>query len=742
MAVVDSYGNKLYEINEQYKPADLGGEISYADSSYYDKYQLRPYNPADLWQKKGQYRQYDLMREDDQISSALTLKKLIVLSSGWMIETEDDDIRDFIEYNLNYCLDDLFDKKLFQILSAIDYGFSVSEKIYNWIDYNGKKKIGITSIKTRAPHTFEFYQTPQGDIEYMLQHTGINSDIKIYPDQFGKFIIYSYNSEFDNPYGKSDIDTGVYRAWWSKNAVIKFWNIYLERCGVPPAVATIPRSAGTAEKNTLMRMLDNLQAKSAFIIPEDFKLEMMQITKGTTDFESAINKYDSMIARKFLLPDLLGMSGSKTGGGSYALGKEQFDLFYRTIDYIKQDVQNIVNRDIIKPLVMWNFGTGHDVKWSFKKIDDDKKVQLADLWLEGVRTGKIPINYSLVNWFLSVVNAPEMSEEEYDKLIEIKEKEAEEISGGKEPIEDTEEEETDSADAEDDTNKEYIEKDKSGIMFSRPFTQYEDETEIKRIASDFQDMEMIHTMAIANIFKLSINRIIDDIKRKMIIEKKKFSAINGLNLMYQDKIKRAILDCMKDAYKRGKISATKKKKNAIIDTWGLDDKDVIEWLESSSVYFLSAETDELLKRIKGILIESIRAGNSTRDALAMIDEDLRSAGYDVDLIGEVSQGRIERLVRTIEAKAYNEARAQQYKEDNDLIAAFQYSAVMDERTSELCEALDGKVFSTAELDYYNPPNHFNCRSIIVPIVVGEKYEMSKMPATEQEMGGFLTLSEE
>ena len=51
---------------------------------------------------------------------------------------------------------------------------------------------------------------------------------------------------------------------------------------------------------------------------------------------------------------------------------------------------------------------------------------------------------------------------------------------------------------------------------------------------------------------------------------------------------------------------------------------------------------------------------------------------------------------------------------------FRYSAILDSRTTEVCRFLDGKIFKPTdpELASLTPPNHFNCRSSIVPLVVG------------------------
>ena len=190
-------------------PTGMSGEVSSAISPYFEPSQLRPYNPDELYQQKGDYSCFDRMREDDQISSLLTLKKIIVLNSEWTIESENDELVDFLTYCFNDGLDDIFEKKLFDILSAIDYGFSVTEKIVNCVDTPYGKKYLYTSLKTRAPHGFDLCSDDYGNLEYLLQHTQAQ-DIKL---NTNKAILYSYQKEFDNFYGNSDLNKGVYRAF-------------------------------------------------------------------------------------------------------------------------------------------------------------------------------------------------------------------------------------------------------------------------------------------------------------------------------------------------------------------------------------------------------------------------------------------------------------------------------------------------------------------------------------------------
>ena len=83
---------------------------------------------------------------------------------------------------------------------------------------------------------------------------------------------------------------------------------------------------------------------------------------------------------------------------------------------------------------------------------------------------------------------------------------------------------------------------------------------------------------------------------------------------------------------------------------------------------------------------------------------------------DVKQFEAERLVRTESARVVEEA-SKIAMEDAE-IKKYEYVAVEDQRTSEICGELDGKIFLLAEattgVNY--PPMHPNCRSTTIPVL--------------------------
>jgi SPP1 gp7 family putative phage head morphogenesis protein len=98
------------------------------------------------------------------------------------------------------------------------------------------------------------------------------------------------------------------------------------------------------------------------------------------------------------------------------------------------------------------------------------------------------------------------------------------------------------------------------------------------------------------------------------------------------------------------------------------------------------------------------------------------------------------LVRTNVFESLNEARFQEFTDPalEGFVQAFEYAAVMDSSTTDICQELNGKVFAadSGEWEEYRPPNHFNCRSVLVPITVIDNWDgkESSKPKLEPAKG--------
>lgn len=87
----------------------------------------------------------------------------------------------------------------------------------------------------------------------------------------------------------------------------------------------------------------------------------------------------------------------------------------------------------------------------------------------------------------------------------------------------------------------------------------------------------------------------------------------------------------------------------------------------------------------------------------------------------VSKNNCKRIVRTHTTYLNTLAQKESFSELG--VEQCVYTAVLDERTSEICQSLDGTVLNIEDaVPWENaPPMHYNCRSTLVPLIDGETY---------------------
>ena len=112
--------------------------------------------------------------------------------------------------------------------------------------------------------------------------------------------------------------------------------------------------------------------------------------------------------------------------------------------------------------------------------------------------------------------------------------------------------------------------------------------------------------------------------------------------------------------------------------------------------------DALLFNVREILTQGLIQGKS----LSVMSKEL------ADNMGK-SFKTAEKLIRTETAHFHSEADKKAYEAAN--IKKYEYMATLDNRTSDICASLDGKVFdlSKAEVGVNYPPMHPNCRSTTI-----------------------------
>lgn len=732
---------KAFKENLSVKPAESEAGpsqaiISTMRSSLSPHFWELPWNPDALYQKRGDYKIYDDMREDDQVSAMLRLKKISLIGTGWSIQTDDEqgekEPMEFLHWALEDAQQTSFDRTLYGILSAIDYGFSITEKVFAKAEMDGREKWIFGQFLTRRPDGFTFDVDEHGTLIALKQNYNA-----LEPKE--KFIHYVHNPEFENPYGESDLNMGVYRAWWSKNHVVKFMNMFLERFGMPFVVGSYDRNtANLQDMQKIESILKNLQARTGITSPNDVKWELKEASRAGADgFLMAINHYNTMIARAMLVPDLVGMAGQQTSGGSYALGQQQFDLFYKTLQAERNQLERMINTHIIRPLLSWNFPNADKItaRFYFNPLTDEEKYKLTERWTAAVQAGAVKPTTSQEVYVAKLLGFPEPTSEEMQEIEQRKEDmdkiREQGVPANEKPNQEKEPEEKEPP-------KEMIDHEHHGISLTRELTTYERKVNFAEITRATEKIEHEAIVEISRVFKRALNSVVDTAVEKKVLETKNIGWLKEFKIPFYAQFKAALKDGLEQAYRLGRSSGKSEMARSFAlleeDIGGLTPMEARALLNEVASRVADDEWENLRKLSTPVFENAIKEGLPWREVSKQLEKAF--AGYDL----ANDSFRLETQIRVNFNKVFNEGRMQEYRKAWDQVEAFQYSAIMDGRTTELCTSLDGKIFSKGDAAKFNPPNHFNCRSLLVPILTGETFELSKMPDTEMEPGGFLRLT--
>ncbi len=740
----------------------LHREIATAESTSFLQWGFPNYNPDELVQKKG-ILTYNDMRKDDQIKACQQTKISARLSTGYEIKAGDEknvQSREYAEYITDQLanIKGTFKVKLRDILTARDFGYSITEKVLGIIqEGRWAGKIGLVDLKTKEPYDFTFKTDEFRNLQGIIRENVINPR----GDDFGsvknpypihKFVVYSANKEFVNPYGRSDLRE-VYKAWWSKNFIMKFFNIYLERFGQPTIMASYPDKL--SEDKDFLDLIDDLlssyQTKTGFRIPDGAKVELLEAKRrGDAGYKDAIEMYDKRIARGLLWPDMALQAGEK--GGSHALAKDRFSLFVLILDEMGYEIEDPIMQDqIIDPLILLNWGiVDKRLRPTFKfepihEANTELRAKIIDIMIGAgvVRADE--------EWVREWVNIPAKS-----KALIKEEKEA------KKKAEDAENEDRTPPD-EDESIEPFVKKKFEASELRRQPTEFESKVDFVQLNAEMDSYE--------EFMQAELEEVTKKWKRQVMFQADKIfktndnKAINKMNLKNTGEFKNILRDWLIKIHLDSKFRDTdvlresgmdvRTEKRPIpksvgiklfsheystfpeFDAWSpMPLKQSVEFFNSKRLAFIKKDGKEkrlflangkelrfyddsafaitgieqqhILNQSKMIMFDAVKSGD-TGTAFKNLDA-LFAKYIDEGAISENlrNPNRLDTIIRTNTNDALNRGREALFKDPDvdEFVPFVQVSAVRDDRTTDYCLGLDGKVFRKADAPSF--PAHFSC----------------------------------
>lgn len=698
-------------------------EIAYASSNLYTSKDFPAYNPDSIIGTKGP-QIYARMMLDDQVKSLLRFKQFAIVGRDWYFENtaeegtpeyeRNEEISDFF----HRMIEDLtgeFSSKLVGILSALENGFSISEKIYTALD----GKWIISNIKLRPFETFTFNIDPYGNIQSIEQN---GNDEKIPID---KIIHFVYQPDFDECYGQSDL-RAAYRAYWSKDVIIKFQNIHLERhaSGFPYIITK--SKPGDSLMAKLKNMLRNLSTRNAMILPGQYIEKFENFNPARTDaYEKAVSQYDKAIAKALLVPNLLGLS-EQGATGSYSQSQTQFDIFTMVIEYIGRTLEDTLNEQMFRQVVDWNFGPGSFPRFKLNFESPTKKTELAKAWAELLSKGAITKTDADEAWLRVMMGAPDVDLEE---VMEDPDLGGDQDSGA-----------GGNRGATGPNTEDYQKREPIKVINYERLKKMFDTREQEAITSLNNACAPVLPSMIEQVVKIVGNKAlkaIDPARIDNIAVKK--SQVNNINKT----IRVSLNATMEIAGKEAKAELPKSFAiSPRLIGIGMDKGQLEKILSSMSMRATNDLTKTVQNAVRQEVINGIRYNKTLKDTIQAIESntDIVSTLPKTDSAGRTVNipSRLENIARTNTAVAINEARNNVFS-DPDLkgfVVAYQYSAIMDDRVTDICASLDGRI--QKDWGAYTPPNHFQCRSILIPVTEVDDWDgkEDRIPSSVNPAKGF------
>lgn len=194
---------------------------------------------------------------------------------------------------------------------------------------------------------------------------------------------------------------------------------------------------------------------------------------------------------------------------------------------------------------------------------------------------------------------------------------------------------------------------------------------------------------------------------KAAVEAKDFEKLALLRPDMGGEVAKQYADTMKQLFETGKKTASDEMGVVSPET----DKDVRGLYRAQALQM----EDKIVNEI-AVTAQSEALYNVARGAVA---------SYVVSQVEKAVDLKLQKIIQAsgtqAMAGAFNTGRLAVFDRYKDRIYGFQYTAVVDRRTTNLCLSLNGRVIGPNDSDFYRlaPPNHTGCRSFWVEIMKDE-----------------------
>lgn len=367
--------------NGRYRPVTARVAVGDVNDKYseYPSNGLTPrrlaciFRQADEGDVRSQMELYEEMEaKDAHLYSQMQTRKLSVTALDWEVQPASDDDRDkavadFVREQLKGMED--FRDTLADLLDAVGKGISIME--LSWTaDEDGRNVIdGIEYV-----HPKKLVWDSLTD-EMLICTKEYPAGISL-PEN--KFVVHQYRARSGHA-SKAGVLRVVAWMYLFKNYDVKDWVSFCEVFGMPLRLGKYDASASEADKKQLMEAILSLGTDAAGIVPTTTMIDFIEAQKTTSAeiYEKLARYCDEQISKAVLGQTLT----SDSGGGSYAQSKTHNEVRHDLMEADAVALAATVRRDIIRPLVLFNFGPDAEIPaFTFDTEEKEDQKELSEVY--------------------------------------------------------------------------------------------------------------------------------------------------------------------------------------------------------------------------------------------------------------------------------------------------------------------------------------------------------------------------
>lgn len=702
---------------------------------------------------KGLYAYYDEIVDSDDILSGLMESRISSITClDWIIEPVSEDesdieVSDFIKGIFHD--NDKFPVWCSNILGdGQRVGYSV--QLINW-KLSKEKKFIPDDLIAQIPDRFRF-----DPLTRELRILTLDNPSEGTPPAPYRWLVFSFHPRYSNPYGVSLLRS-VFWDWYFKHYAVKWWVQAAERGAVVSPWGYYPKGTPVEEQVKMALALKNFLGNKYGLSEEGTKVEFPHIT---LDPEFSSRLVDTLNASMRYRIEGSELASGTAESGSRALGETHQERYQTRIETDAKALMTVINV-LIRWIVEINYGDIVPPRFKIK-YEQEKDTTPARLNLETAAKLGIPVTVEDAADLLQLPLAPE------GETALIKNPTPANPFGIGSPT-DEPTDETDNEPSDEDISEEPD----SGKQ--RAHT-HGDKLSFKALMKNINQSHIISLEdAVAeggfDSYMSIRKQILDDIQGQDTVA----AAFNSLLYFQPDMTKlsdylhTAYLWCFlhgyHDLFDNPRIKAIRKKQRRksahgwyklMLETF----KDTSEpgWIpvkpeEAIKIYIkkkaltrkqfdkLDAYTKRNAITAAGLTKKAIQNG-LTKSLLDALEKGTTLQDFKKSLLAEdivLTKAHAETIFRTNVQTSYNDGHLQAMFDPDlkDAIPGFEFVAIMDDRTTPMCEERDSKVYSREQVETAGiaPPLHYNCRSTIIPVFEDEEPVFSENPI-EPAMDGF------